>query len=301
MKDLKTLVARVAPSQSWVLITGENGTGKELVAQNIHYLSGRASRPFVDVNCAAIPTELIESELFGFEKGAFTGADKAKKGKFDYANGGTLFLDEIGDMSLEAQAKILRILQEKKFQRVGGAETIEVDVRVIAATNKNLEEEIKVGRFREDLYHRLNVIPIRVPSLRDRREDISALVSHFGEQFVRQGGYTKKYFSDTALERMRQHGWTGNVRELHNFVERIYILIPTDFVDVPDLKVAGLADTSSNQNLETSFRRARADFEKDFLVQKINEFGGNISKTAEAIGLERSYLHRKIKTYGLDV
>lgn len=301
MKDLKTLVARVAPSQSWVLITGENGTGKELVAQNIHYLSGRASRPFIDVNCAAIPSELIESELFGYEKGAFTGADKAKKGKFDYANGGTLFLDEIGDMSLEAQAKILRILQEKKFQRVGGTETIQADVRVIAATNKNLEEEIKAGRFREDLFHRLNVIPIRVPSLRDRREDIPALVSHFGEQFVRQGGYTKKFFSDTALDRMLLHPWTGNVRELHNFVERIYILIPTDFVDVPDLKVAGLADIQGMQSLETSFRRARADFEKDFLIQKINEFGGNISKTAEAIGLERSYLHRKIKTYGLDV
>jgi len=300
MKDLKQLVARVAPSQSWVLITGENGTGKELVAQNIHYLSARASRPFVDVNCAAIPAELIESELFGYEKGAFTGAEKAKKGKFDHATGGTIFLDEIGDMSLEAQAKILRILQEKKFQRVGGSETIEVDVRVVAATNKNLEEEIKKGTFREDLYHRLNVIPIRMPALRERAEDIAGLVTHFGEQFARESGYEMKVFSERALERMKAHGWSGNVRELRNFVERIYILTPGDFVDVHDLKIAGLSDHGKDFNTESSFRKARADFEKDFLVQKIGEFGGNISKTAEAIGLERSYLHRKIKSYGID-
>ena len=300
MKDLKQLVARVAPSQSWVLVTGENGTGKELVAQNIHYLSARASRPFIDVNCAAIPADLVESELFGYEKGAFTGADKAKKGKFDFANGGTIFLDEIGDMSLEAQAKILRILQEKKFQRVGGSETIDVDVRVIAATNKNLEDEIKKGTFREDLYHRLNVIPIRMPALRERSEDISALATHFGEQFARESGYGRKVFSDQALERMRSHGWSGNVRELRNFVERIYILTPSDFVDIHDLKVAGLSDVTGSQSTESSFRKARAEFEKDFLLQKINENGGNISKTAEAIGLERSYLHRKIKTYGIE-
>jgi two-component system nitrogen regulation response regulator NtrX len=301
MKDLKQRVARVAPSQSWVLITGENGTGKELVAQNIHYLSSRASRPFVDVNCAAIPTELVESELFGYEKGAFTGADKAKKGKFDLAHGGTLFLDEIGDMSLEAQAKILRILQEKSFQRVGGVATVTVDVRVIAATNKNLEEEIKKGSFREDLFHRLNVIPIRVPELRSRVEDIAALVSHFGEQFVREGGYGKKIFSDRALARLQAHSWMGNVRELRNFVERLYILTPGDFVDVHDLKIAGLsAEASAGASTEGTFRGARAEFERDFLLQKISEFGGNISKTAEAIGLERSYLHRKIKLYGID-
>lgn len=302
MKSLKELVARVAPSQSWVLITGENGTGKELVAQNIHYLSGRASRPFIDVNCAAIPSELIESELFGYEKGAFTGADKSKKGKFDHANGGTLFLDEIGDMSLEAQAKILRILQEKKFQRVGGGVTIHVDVRVIAATNKNLTEEIRAGRFREDLYHRLNVIPLHVAPLRERVEDIAALVSHFGEQFAREGGYGKKIFSDRAVERMKVHNWPGNVRELRNFVERLYILTPGDFIDVHDLKIAGLpAETSPVfVSTDSSFRGARAEFEKEFLLQKIAEFGGNISKTAEAIGLERSYLHRKIKLYGID-
>lgn len=301
MKELKQIIARVAPSQSWVLITGENGTGKELVAQNIHYLSGRASRPFIDVNCAAIPTELIESELFGYEKGAFTGADRTKKGKFDFAAGGTIFLDEIGDMSLEAQAKILRILQEKKFQRVGGHENIEIDVRVVAATNKNLLEAIAVGKFREDLYHRLNVIPILVPALRSRVEDISALISHFGEQFVREGGYGKKIFSDRAMDRMKAHPWMGNVRELRNFVERIYILTPGDFVDVHDLKLAGLSmDSFGAMSTENSFRVARAEFERDFLLQKITEFGGNISRTAEAIGLERSYLHRKIKAYGIE-
>lgn len=301
MKDLKQLISKVAPASSWVLITGENGTGKELVAQNIHYLSPRASRPFVDINCAAIPSELIESELFGHEKGAFTGADKARKGKFDHANGGTLFLDEIGDMSLSAQAKILRILQEKKFQRVGGQETIEVDVRVIAATNKNLEDEIRAGRFREDLYHRLNVIPIRVPSLKERREDLEALISHFGETFARESGTNKKIFSDRALEKMRAYGWPGNVRELRNFVERIYILTSGDFVDVHDLRMAGLQlETTGVGTLDSSFRQARAEFEKEFIMQKIIENGGNISKTAEAIGLERSYLHRKIKAYGLD-
>lgn len=302
MKDLKQMISRVAPTQSWVLITGENGTGKELVAQNIHYLSSRASRPFVDINCAAIPSELIESELFGYEKGAFTGADRQKKGRFDHAHGGTLFLDEIGEMSPEAQAKLLRILQEKKFQRVGGSETIEVDVRVIAATNRNLENDIKAGRFREDLYHRLNVIPVHMPSLKERKEDIAALVNHFGETFVREGGYGKKIFSDQAYDRMQGYGWPGNVRELRNFVERLYILTPGDFVDVHDLKIAGLqSDTGGQFNTESSFRKARAEFEKEFLIQKINENGGNISKTAEAIGLERSYLHRKIKAYGLDI
>jgi two-component system nitrogen regulation response regulator NtrX len=303
MKDLKEIISRVSATSSWVLITGENGTGKELVAQNMHYLSPRASRPFVEVNCAAIPSELIESELFGYEKGAFTGAEKTKKGKFDYAHGGTLFLDEIGDMSLDAQAKILRILQEKKFERVGGNVTISIDVRVIAATNKNLLEEIKNGTFREDLYHRLNVIPIAVPSLRNRIEDIPALIAHFGEQFAREGGYSKKIFSDNAIERMKTHNWSGNVREFRNFIERIYILTPGDFVDVNDLKIAGLSkDAGPGQySTDSTFRKARAEFEKDYLLQKISEFSGNISKTAEAIGLERSYLHRKIKSYGIDV
>lgn len=301
--SLKQMIARVATSNAWILVTGENGTGKELVAQNIHYLSHRAGRPLIEVNCAAIPSELIESELFGYEKGAFTGADRAKKGKFDFANGGTLFLDEIGDMSLEAQAKILRILQERKFYRVGGEEPIEVDVRVIAATNKNLEEEIKAGRFREDLYYRLNVVPLRVAPLRQRREDISLLVEYFGDQFLRNNGYKRKVFSEAAMTLMQAHAWPGNVRELRNFVERVYILTPGDEVDVQDLKFAGLSEQPDQVDIEglITFREARAHFEKEFLVKKITEHQGNISKTAETIGLERSYLHRKIKSYGIEV
>lgn len=303
MVQLKQMIARVASSSSWGLVTGENGTGKELVAQNIHYLSPRAGRPYVEVNCASIPEELIESELFGYEKGAFTGADKARKGKFDHANGGTLFLDEIADLSLKTQAKILQILQEKRFTRVGGEELIEVDVRVIAATNKNLELEIKEGRFREDLFYRLNVIPFHVPSLRERDGDIPSLINHFSEQFSRDGGYRHKVFSESAMNKLRQHSWPGNVRELRNFIERIYILTPSDSVDVLDLKFAGLplSEKEENQSEISNFREARAKFEREYLLKKIAENKGNISKTAESIGLERSYLHRKIKGYGIDV
>jgi two-component system nitrogen regulation response regulator NtrX len=300
---LKQMIARVAPTDSWVLITGENGTGKELVAQNIHYLSARAGKPLIEVNCAAIPRDLIESELFGYEKGAFTGADRGKKGRFDLAHGGTLFLDEIADMSLDAQAKILRILQEKKFQRVGGTDTIEVDVRVIAATNKNLEVEIREGRFREDLFYRLNVIPFQVPPLRERREDIPGLVVHFGDQIASQGGHRRKVLSEVAMNGLKGHHWPGNVRELRNFVERLYILTPGDLIEDHDLRFAGLVDTSATGEdcLLPTFREARAQFEKEFLLKKISEYNGNISKTAEAIGLERSYLHRKIKSYGIEI
>jgi two-component system nitrogen regulation response regulator NtrX len=302
MVSLKQMISRVAPTNSWVLITGENGTGKELVAQNIHYLSQRASRPFVEVNCAAIPEELIESELFGYERGAFTGAEKTKKGKFDLAHGGTIFLDEIGDMSLKTQAKILRILQEQRFERVGGHESIQVDVRVVAATNKDLEREMKEGQFRDDLYYRLNVIPFRVPALRERPSDISSLLMHFSDHFSRNGAYRSKRFSPEAMSCLEQYPWPGNVRELRNFIERIYILTPGDFVELHDLTYAGLSDKQMSLEGDTSrtFREARAKFERDFLVQKIEENNGNISKTAEAIGLERSHLHRKIKSYGID-
>ena len=305
MVTLKQMIARVAATTSWVLITGENGTGKELVAQNVHYMSARAGRPFIEVNCAAIPEELIESELFGHEKGAFTGADKMRKGKFDFANGGTLFLDEIGDMSLKAQAKVLRILQERRFNRVGGENQIEVDVRVVAATNKNLEVEIKEGRFREDLFYRLNVIPCHVPALRERGTDIPSLIAHFSEQFARDGGFRYKVFSEKAMEALQKHNWPGNVRELRNFIERIYILTPGETVDVHDLRFAGLpsgvTEKDDLSNEIPNFREARAKFEKEYLLKKIAENKGNISKTAEAIGLERSYLHRKIKGYGIDV
>ncbi len=303
MVALKQLISRVAPTNSWVLITGENGTGKELVAQNIHYLSKRASKAFVEVNCAAIPKDLIESELFGYEKGAFTGAEKTKKGKFDLANGGTLFLDEIGDMNLDAQAKLLRILQEQSFTRVGGSELIEVNVRVIAATNKDLKSEIEAGRFREDLFYRLNVIPFHVPSLKERSSDIPALVRHFSEQFAKDSGYREKNISEEALSLLVKYSWPGNVRELRNFVERLYILTPGDNVEIHDLKFAGLpTEAGESENLfDMDFREARALFEKDFLLKKITENNGNISKTAESIGLERSYLHRKIKNYGIEI
>jgi two-component system nitrogen regulation response regulator NtrX len=303
MVSLKQMIARVATSNAWVLVTGENGTGKELVAQNIHYLSHRAGRPLVEVNCAAIPRDLIEAELFGYEKGAFTGADRAKKGKFEFASGGTLFLDEIGDMSLEAQAKILRILQERQFYRLGGEAPIECDVRVVAATNKNLEDEIKAGRFREDLFYRLNVVPLRVAPLRQRKEDISLLAEYFGDQCLRNNGYKRKVFSEAAITRMQNYPWPGNVRELRNFIERVYILTPGDYVDVHDLKFAGLTDAEEmgGEGGVMTFREARSRFEKEFLVKKIEENEGNISKTAENIGLERSYLHRKIKSYGIEV
>lgn len=302
MKDLKQLVAKVSPSQSSVLIVGENGSGKELVAQNVHYLSGRASRPFIDVSCAAIPGELIESELFGYEKGAFAGVEKAKKGKIDHAQGGSLFLNEVTELSQAAQFQLLRLLQDKKFQRVGGSEMLDADVRIIASTSKDIEALVRSGSFTAGLYERLKVITVPVPTLRERQDDIVALVSHFGEQFVREGGYSKKIFTDRAMLRLKTYPWPANVRELRNFVERIYILIPGDFVDISDLKTAGLNTDGATAVMggDASFRGARAEFEKDYLVQKIAENGGNISRTAEAIGLERSYLHRKIKAYGID-
>ncbi len=300
--NLKQMISRIAPTQSWALITGENGTGKELVAQNIHYLSVRASRPFIDVNCAGIPEELMESELFGYEKGAFAGADKMKKGKFDAADGGTLYINEIAEMDVRTQLKLLRVLQEKSFQRMGGNDVIRVDVRVIAATTRDLEAQIKEGKFREDLYYRLNVIPFHVPPLKERASDITALVAHFSDQFAKEGGFNRKIFSDQAFDKLKAYPWPGNVRELRNFIERIYILTPGDFVDVPDLKVAGLSSIGDSMGYDdiTSFREARAKFEKEFLLKKIAENGGNISRTAETIGLERSYLHRKIKFYGIE-
>ncbi|MCK5405632.1 MAG: sigma-54-dependent Fis family transcriptional regulator, partial [Desulfobulbaceae bacterium] len=229
IKHLKEQIERVAPSDAWVLITGEHGTGKELVAQSIHRLSGRSHKPMIDMNCAAIPEELIESELFGHEKGAFTGANESKRGKFDLADGGMIFLDEIADMSLKTQAKILRILQEQKFERVGGSSTFSVDVRVLAATNKDLEQEIRQGNFREDLYWRLNVVPIHVPPFRERLEDIPEFVAELTEEYARKG-IGRKGFTPGALEAMARHTWPGNVRELRNFIERVMIMNPDPVV-----------------------------------------------------------------------
>jgi two-component system nitrogen regulation response regulator NtrX len=306
---LREQIMRVAPTTASVLVTGENGTGKELAARSIHYYSLRRDRPFVAINCAAIPEELIESELFGHEKGAFTGAVAQKKGKFDLADSGTLFLDEIGDMSLRTQAKVLRIIQERCFERVGGTKLVTVDVRIIAATNKKLDEEISQGRFREDLYYRLNVVPFRVPALRERCEDIPLLVQHFVAQFYRREGREPKTFNPDALDLLAGYDWPGNVRELKNIVERILIMTPGRTItatDVPELRGApAMADYFEQRPdgipVVGTLREAREGFEREFIIQKLEENDWNISRTAEVIELERSNLHRKIKSYGIDI
>jgi two-component system nitrogen regulation response regulator NtrX len=304
IQNLRKSIERVGPSDSWVLITGENGTGKELVAHAIHRHSQRAKGPLVDVNCAAIPEELIESELFGHEKGAFTGAVGRKRGKFDLANGGTLFLDEIGDMSLKTQAKILRILQEQRFERVGGTKTIAVNVRVLAATNKDLLSEIEGGRFREDLYYRLNVIPIQVPPLRERREDIPALCAEFMEELAGKFHQEPKSLSFDALEMLKAQPWPGNVRELKNLMERLFILCPEPEIGAADLagflgEVPPAAQGLSQALSQADFKQARAEFEKLYLQEQLARNHGNVSQTAEAVGLERSHLHKKLKSLGI--
>jgi two-component system nitrogen regulation response regulator NtrX len=284
--ELKEMISIVAPTNAWILIMGENGTGKELVARSIHKLSKRAYKPFVEVNCAAIPEDLIESELFGHEKGAFTGATEKKRGKFDLAHEGTLFL------------------QEKKFERVGGNNLIPTDVRVLAATNKDLEQEMEAGRFRQDLYYRLNVIPLRVPPLRERKEDIPVLVNWFLKEFTLKERVEEKSISDDALAILMEHDWPGNVRELKNIIERLVIMIPRNEISAKD--IPPLAENHQTPDLTVpwlasgSFRTAKTDFEKKYIMKKLQEFDGNISKTAEAIGIERSNLHRKIKKFGVD-
>lgn len=303
---LKQQIEIVAPTNAWVLITGENGTGKELVARAIHRKSQRANKPFVEVNSAAIPEELIESDLFGHEKGSFTGAYAKKRGKFDLAHEGTLFFDEIGDMSLKTQAKILRILQEQKFERVGGTKTIEVDVRVIAATNKDLKQEIRKGVFREDLYYRLNVIPIEVPPLRDRLDDIPMLVEEFLEDLSFRSRLPKKEVTPEALELLMDYKWPGNVRELKNMIERLVILTPGNIItanDIPDsLKEKAKPDIDIKDSLFkfSSLKEAKSYFEKEFILKKLAENNGNISQTAQTIGVERSHLHKKIRAYGVE-
>lgn len=303
--QLKEQIKIVAPTNGWVLIAGENGTGKELVAREIHQLSLRVDKPFVEVNCAAIPEELIESELFGHEKGSFTGALTKRRGKFDLANDGTIFLDEIADMSLKTQAKILRILQEQKFERVGGTEMIYVDVRVVAATNRDLKEEMQKGRFREDLYYRLNVIPMVVPPLRERRTDIPLLAEHFVAEFCLENHKEMKKISPQAMDLLITYPWPGNVRELRNVIERMVIMsrgVVIEAKDVPDP-----VREQPKAQLEFSFleynllKDARREFERRFIMKKLTENEENISKTAEVIGIERSNLHRKIKSYGIDL
>jgi two-component system nitrogen regulation response regulator NtrX len=350
IRDLKEQIGQVAPTDAWVLITGENGTGKEIAARLLHAQSRRAGQPLVAVNCAAIPEELIESELFGHEKGAFTGADKAQVGKFELAHKGTLFLDEIGDMSLKTQAKILRILQEQRFEHVGGRKTIVVDVRVIAATNKDLAAEIRAGNFREDLYYRLKVFPLTVPPLRERADDIPLLIEDFVDQLAKRGGCKRARFTPQALEALATYPWPGNVRELKNFVERMLIMmngrdvtpdrLPREILaqcrvfaapqgDEYSAPAAAGAQASSPSSpaaasagqeprsvassdddddllIPDSFpagpldlKEARAAFEAKFLEAKLREFSGNVSKLAEAVGLDRSSLYRKLKGYGI--
>ena len=307
IRQLKGQIDMAAPTSGWVLITGENGTGKELVARSIHTQSQRADQPFVEVNCAAIPEELIESELFGHEKGAFTGATAQRKGKFDQAHQGTLFLDEIGDMSLKTQAKVLRILQERKFERVGGNRTIEVDVRVIAATNKDLEQEIGQGNFREDLYYRLNVLPLVVPPLRERREDIPLLATHFLQFYCSKESREGKELGGEALKAFIDYNWPGNVRELKNLMERLVIMVPERTIGLhhlpPAFSRAGTATATGTEQSKAMgidrLKEAREAFEAEFLEKKLEENDWNISKTAERIEVERSNLHRKIKAYGI--
>lgn len=305
MQQLREQVRIVAPTNAWVLITGENGTGKELVARAIHRFSKRAHKPFVEVNCAAIPEELIESELFGHEKGAFTGATNKRRGKFDQAHEGTLFLDEIADMSLKTQAKVLRILQEQRFERVGGSRPIQVDVRVVAATNKNLEELINRGQFREDLYYRINVIPIHVPALRDRTEDIPLLIEYFLQELGRENNSSPKIMTPEAVAVLRRQPWPGNVRELKNVVQRLAILTPGRVIDLthlPNTVPSAQPPTDLEQLFfqSKSLKEARSQFEREFLRRKLAEYQGNVSLTAEAIGLERSHLYKKMRTYGLE-
>jgi len=366
IRELKEMIGQVAPTDAWVLITGENGTGKEIAARLLHAQSRRASQPLVAVNCAAIPEELIESELFGHEKGAFTGADKAQAGKFELAHKGTLFLDEIGDMSLKTQAKILRILQEQRFEHVGGRKTIVVDVRVIAATNKDLAAEIRSGNFREDLYYRLKVFPLTVPPLRERADDIPLLIEDFVDQLVRRGGCKRALFTPQTLALLATYPWPGNVRELKNFVERMLITangrevtpdkLPREILaecrvfalaereecstaGAPYVSSASMTPSAISPAFSASssgafaaaqplaagaaatapagrddddllipgsfpagpldLKEARAAFEAKFLEAKLREFGGNVSKLAEAVGLDRSSLYRKLKGYGI--
>lgn len=298
MLDLRDKISKAATSVGRVLIYGESGAGKELVARALHEGSSRKNRNFIEVNCAAIPHELIESELFGHEKGSFTGAFESKKGKFELAHEGTLFLDEIGDMSLASQAKVLRVLETQEFQRVGGSRKIKVDVRVIAATNKDLEDEIRKSAFRQDLYFRLNVIPITVPPLRERKDDIPLLVDYFLKNFAMQYGQRPKKISKAALRALMEYDWPGNVRELKNTIERYVIMNPSDEIDVSEVQYerGGRTDFSSCKTL----REARKLFEKDFILKKLQGNGWNVSKTAEELEIERSNLHRKIKSLGIE-
>ena len=304
MQALRQQIDMAAQSNSRVLLLGESGTGKEIAARILHEKSLRADGPFVEVNCAAIPQELIESELFGHEKGAFTGASEKKSGKFELADKGTIFLDEIGDMTLQTQAKVLRAIETQVFQRVGGNRNIKGDVRIIAATNKDLAEEVRAGNFREDLYFRLNVIPISIVPLRERKEDIPQLIQHFAEMFSYENGVKPKEITSSVVNIFQDYGWPGNIRELRNAVERLMIMIPSNTIDRADVEALGMfasrQSTSTNDYFAyKTLKDARDALEKNFITRKLEENNWNVSKTAEDITIERSNLHKKIKAYGI--
>jgi DNA-binding NtrC family response regulator len=305
MREVFETIQKVAETDLTVLVRGESGTGKELVAQALHDRSPRKNRPFVAVNCAAISRELVESELFGHEKGAFTGADARRAGKFEAAQGGTIFLDEIGDMALETQAKVLRVLQEHAFERVGGNRPIETDARAVAATHRDLESEVKASRFREDLYYRLNVVEIRLPPLRERREDVPALVDRFAEQIAERLGRDKRRMSAGALARLTSHAWPGNVRELRNVIEQAVVLASGDVIEADDLRlgsgapVAHAPDAAEGLPFGEAKRQAVSSFERGYLLAALRRHGGNISRTAEGIGMVRQSLQQKIRELDL--
>jgi two-component system nitrogen regulation response regulator NtrX len=302
MRALRGQISIVAPSDGRVLIMGESGTGKELVARAIHLASSRASHPFIEVNCAAIPEELIESELFGHARGAFTGATSPKRGKFEAADGGTLFLDEVGDMSLRAQSKVLRVLEENCFEPLGAARTVRVDVRVIAATNKRLEAEIEQGSFRADLFYRLNVIPFQVPPLRERLEDVPLLVEHFNGRFSAMNSKEPKRFSPEAMRRLCEHTYPGNVRELRNTIERVCIMHQAETVeadDLPPLGSFGIEHAPEPSFGFPSFREASESYQREFIRRKLAESDGNVTRAAELMGVDRSHLYRRLRQLGI--
>jgi two-component system nitrogen regulation response regulator NtrX len=300
MRALRKQISIVAPTDGRVLISGESGTGKELVARAIHAQSKRAAGPFVEINSAAIPEELVETELFGHVKGAFSGASRAKKGKFEVADGGTIFLDEIGDMSPRVQAKMLRVLEEQRFDPVGSNSPVTVDVRVISATNRPLDQLLENGNFRPDLFYRLNVIPFQVPPLRERREDIPSLIDHFNRVFSADYGKRPLHFSDGALERLAQYHWPGNVRELRNLVERLVIVLQKSDVTKDDIGVfTAEIERPPGTNRYSSFKQATESYQRDFIRQKLAEAGGSVAKAAEMMGVDRSHLYRRIRNLGI--
>ncbi len=303
---LKERIEKIASMNSWVLITGENGTGKEHVARLIHMLGKRADKPFVEINCSAVPTELIESELFGSEKGAYTGSVKRKIGKFELANNGVLFLDEIGDMGLMMQAKLLRVLETGEFSRLGGNDIIKSDFRLISATNKDLQLEIASNRFRSDLFYRINVIPIEVPPLRKRKDDIPLLVNHFIQETISINGLQDKQVTKELMNIFINYEWPGNVRQLKNIVERMVVLSEDNILDVkdaPNMMLSGISEMEQHvvdTNYSTSLKEARDEFEKTFILKVLQSTNWNVTQTARMLDMERTYLYRKIKAYDLE-